>query len=268
MNPLRTFILSFLILPFASVAFGQHEKPADKPADEPKKEPAVKEPVKDPKAVDILKAADEATKKIESVRYKASFARVGGTAPSRPATEATIVASGESDSAGFKFRITAKLPAAEGGTATEFTVGSDGDTFYLVDPQKKIVYEDIDSAVMGRTGQQISRGIAMAEFTHPTPFTDEINGSGAELQASESVGGVECDVVHVTYANVPQDAVWYFGKKDHLPRRVVRNSPTADGSQSKTDQIVTDLTVDPKFTDDPFKLVVPEGFTKSDDFAP
>lgn len=265
MNPLRTLILSLLALSFAPLASGQQ----DKPADEPRKDPAATatEPVKDPKALKILEAADEATKKLESVRYKASIKGIGSMEKTRPMTEGTVIASGEWQTAGYKFRITAKLPPAEGGTAEEFTAGSDGDTYFVVDPQKKIVYEDIDPAVLGRTGGRAS-AIQMVEFNHPRPFSDEIGGETAELKGSESVGGVDCDVVHVKYANVPQDATWYFGKQDHLPRRVIRNFPMQDGSAGGTDQIITELTVAPKFTDDPFKLVVPEGFTKSDDFAP
>ena len=65
------------------------------------------------------------------------------------------------------------------------------------------------------------------------------------------------------------EADWYFSKKDSLPRRVDRYQPSESGGE-RTALILTlsQVTPNPSFVQDPFKVVVPEGFKKTDDFAP
>ena len=69
------------------------------------------------------------------------------------------------------------------------------------------------------------------------------------------------------YARGDQESVWFVSTKDYLPRR--RDSIfIRDGERQGTQIVLTSLEVDPKFTKSPFKLELPEGFTKTDDFAP
>ena len=65
------------------------------------------------------------------------------------------------------------------------------------------------------------------------------------------------------------EAVWFFSKKDYLPRRVERINTNPSGERGAAPQLtVAELKLDPKFKDDPYKLVVPEGYEKTDEFAP
>ena len=81
------------------------------------------------------------------------------------------------------------------------------------------------------------------------------------------IGDEECYEINVVYARSQGEATWFFSKKDFLPRRVDRVvTRQAGGEKATTQLIVTDLVVNPKFPDDPFKLVVPEGYAKTDKF--
>ena len=85
----------------------------------------------------------------------------------------------------------------------------------------------------------------------------------------EKVGGEDTYHVWVKYGVQNQEADWYFSKKDFLPRRVDRLFPAREGAPAGgRSLIVTSVTPAPKFDKDPFKLDLPEGYTKSDDFAP
>ena len=215
--------------------------------------------LKDP--VEILKKVDSASKAVKSVKYNASVKGRGDAPSQRPATDGSVIlVQVGDDGASNKFRIIGKGTMPNSAETIEFDMGGDGETFFLIDPVSKIAYEDIDPAVVGRAGR-IGRALIMREYTHPTPFSDEINGDKQELQGVVKVGDHDCYKIHVVYQNA-SEAVWYFSTKDFLPRRVERII-----GNGGSDLIVTDLVVEPKISDDTFKLVLPEGFTKSDDFA-
>ncbi len=107
----------------------------------------------------------------------------------------------------------------------------------------------------------------MIEFLFETPFTDEIKGKKQELKGSKEINGVDCYEVHVVYAT-DQIATWCFSKKDFLPRRRVDEGKTRDGRAYRADKTIAKLIADPKLDKDAFKLKLPDGYTKTDDFAP
>jgi outer membrane lipoprotein-sorting protein len=220
-------------------------------------------------AVEILKQADTATKKVNSVRYTASFKTTGFDGAPATSAEGTVILSGTNPMGRpQKFRIEVRY-RSDGGEAGEFTVGTDGDMFYLIDPKEKKVYADVDSAVLGTSRPRFSQGLIMLEYVHPSPFSDEINGKSRELKGTREVSGEPCYEIVVEYgANIPQRAVWCFSRKDLLPRRVERHVTPESGGEVTTVLAVSELSVDPQFLVDPFKLIVPEGFTKTDEPAP
>jgi thiol-disulfide isomerase/thioredoxin len=56
------------------------------------------------------------------------------------------------------------------------------------------------------------------------------------------------------------ESIWYFSTTDFLPRRVDRIGKDDAGEIMGTALTLKNVQVDPKFTRDPFALVVPEGF--------
>lgn len=228
-----------------------------------------KKPNDDPKhkeAVEVLKKVDEATKALKVVSYKSSAMGVGWVATRVPKMEAKVVAAGKWENEPGKFRVEAKVTIADSSESREFTAGNTGEEYYLIDPVKKLVYADLDPAVMGGDGRAV-QNILMREYNHPTPFTDEVNSEKAEITGSEKVGDQDCYVISVLY-RPKLEAVWYFSKKDFLPRRVDRVQISPTDERGFAQLVVTDLVVEPKNAEDAFKLTVPEGFEKTDEFAP
>jgi outer membrane lipoprotein-sorting protein len=177
-----------------------------------------------------------------------------------------VILKGRTNSGAAQYRYEAKLKLPGSTDENDITMGSDGKTYFLIDAKAKKVYEDIDPAVVGAAARV--RALNMGEYLHPEPFSDEINGKKQELKGTTKVGDEDCYEVHVEYSQAGLEATWFFSKKDFLPWRVDRFRQMPTGEKGETQLIVTKLAVDPKLDKDFFKLVVPEGFTKIDDFAP
>lgn len=218
--------------------------------------------------VEILKKADEASKAVDSVKYTGKAKGLGADEPKVPTVEGEVILHGYKNGRPEKVRYDAKVTAPGSSDVKEIVMGNDGNEYFLIDKSKKIAYVDIDPAVVGGSGRMVG-GLTMLEYVHETPFSDEINADKRELKGSEKIGSEDCYHVWVSYGQQNQEADWYFSKKDFLPRRVDRKFPGQGTNPAGGRQlIVTSLTVAPKFEKDPFKLELPEGFTKSEDFAP
>jgi outer membrane lipoprotein-sorting protein len=224
----------------------------------------------DNKAIEILKKLDAAAKKVQGVKYKAKFQGLEDAASRMAAVEGTVIMIGESQGTSLpkKYHFEGTIKAPNSSETKEFVTGSDGDNYFLIDHSTKTAYEDIDPMVVGRGGGTLSQALRMIEFVHPTPFSDEINGKKQEMKEDTKVEGVDCYQIHVSYAaDGNQEAIWYVNKETFLPHRVDRIQ-TQGGQKQITSLVLSDIEVDPKVDDDKFKLKLPEGYTKSDDYAP
>ncbi len=218
---------------------------------------------------EILKRADAACKAVKTVKYDLAFEVLGADAARSPKTAATVLVSGFAYNSPEKFYIDMKITEPGASERPWFTAGGDGDMFFAVDHDAKKAYEDIDPQVVGSFGDRIRRFALMVEFLVGEPFRDEINGKSREFTGSEVINGEDCYVVHVVYATErEQSAVWYFSKKDFLPRRRVDEYPRPNAQPFRQQKTVANLDVHPKLDEDAFKLKLPEGYAKTDDFAP
>ena len=217
-------------------------------------------------AIQILRRVDAAAKAVNGVRYSVI------SEPSGVATNFVSAASGGGVMFGWtgsqpeRFAMQVKTTQPGSDQALEFTGGSDGENFYLLDHVGKKAYQDFDPAVMGSGGRALF-GVSMVEFVHPTPFSDEINAETVELQGTETVGGVECHKIRVVYAGGQGSSTWFVSTEDYLPRRRIRHFSTPQGEGS-LDIVVSDLEIDPEVGSETFAMKLPAGYEKMDDFAP
>jgi len=222
-------------------------------------------PAKSPEAIEILKKVDTAAKAVDSVRYKATSTPAGVAVNFVGAAEGTVVLNGWNGRTPEKFRIDAKTKPAGQDATVELSAGGNGETYFLIDRSTKKAYEDMDPAVLGRTGQGL-QALVMAEFVHDKPFDDELNAENVQLAGKESVDGEECFKIDIVYSG-QQSSTWFFSTKDYLPRRRIQKFTTPQGEGS-IDRTISALEVAPKLDSSLFALALPEGFQKIDDFAP
>jgi len=218
-------------------------------------------------ALAILRKADEATKAVQAIRYRARAYGTEWLAKRTPEVDGTAVISGrdEIDIRVARFDTTVRFPGHDG--ARKLTYGADGTFYYLLDWDQMVAYEDADRRVTG-DGGRAARQIGLREFVHETPFADEINGESVALLAGERIGKEPCYVVDVVYAENQGRTIWYFSKRDHLPRRVDRVYDDRARGVAKLVVELYDLEPDPEIADLDFALTLPEGFDKSPHFAP
>lgn len=146
------------------------------------------------------------------------------------------------------------------------TAGCDGNEYFLVDPTSKTVYADLDPEVLGSNSRSLQR-LLLSEFGNKAPFQDELKSDQITLAQAESVAGEDCHVVRVPGKNAP-DTMWWISKKDHLPRRVRHLYTDKQQGEGATELTLSALVVNPPVREDPFRVRVPSGYKKTDDFAP
>ena len=236
-------------------------------ADETTKDDEAKRALKDESAIEILKQVDKATRNVKAVRYNGTFTASGFGAAHLPTVTGTAILRGSLEDR-FEYHFDVNLTHDEIDGSHRMTAGGNGSTYFFIDWQRKIAHEGEDERIIGAGGQKAKWFLTMIEFIHPNPFTHEIEGNRIELKDEALVGDVECYVIHVVYGINGQEATWYFGKEDYLPRRVIRSYPVMDGQRVVRDRSVLDLEIDPELPAALFELQLPDGFQKTNDPAP
>lgn len=214
-------------------------------------------PEKGKDVTEIVRAVDETTKKCEQITYDWRFMPLveGSNIPS---ASGQVKAIQGSDMESSPFWIEIDNPTTDGpiGSNPSTIVGFDGDNFYQLDyANKKLQWGAAETGGAALAGT--ATRYMMIEFVHPTPFSDELNGESLKLEGTKKIGDVECDVVHVVYAESQGEARWYFGQKDHLPHRVDRIS----GGYAVE---LTNVNPKVKLKATDFALKAPEGFTTTE----
>lgn len=217
--------------------------------------------------VEILKKVDAAAKAVHAVKYEFSLEGTGAAKNFVPSIRAFVIAAGAGEGGLARaYRCDASITRPGSDKTKRVVTGGDGENYYLIDHDSKKAYVDMDPGVVGRTGGLVMQGM-MHEFLHPEPFSDELNGDKQELTGSKKIAGEDCYEVHVVYTG-GREAIWYFSKKDFLPRARHNLFTRPTGEKGASIKVVKNLVVDPKLDKDAFAFTLPNGYTQVDDFAP
>jgi len=239
------------------------EKSESKPSDESGAKAKTK--LTDPK--EILTKANEATDAVNVVSYKIDIRRLDTPKYHTNEMGGRVLMTDWDGEKPEKFLFHIEARPAGSSEVAETVVGSDGKQFYVISKKTKTAYVGNDPSALGYYRMAL-RYFPMYEFVIPNPFQDEINAPKLDYLGVEKVEDVECVGVSVEYANQAQKALWYFGNKDWLPRRVKRHMIDPEGASLNRQTTVTDIVVDPKLEEDAFAFKLPEGFTKVEGSAP
>ncbi len=214
----------------------------------------------------LLEQCAKTIKQIHVVSYEADYKGTGWVANRVAEVKGKVVLGGRSSWDTDEFWCEVALKPHDSEEVIHLTAGSDGDQFYLIDPKAKMAYEDMDPAVLGSQGRNVRR-VVLREFTADEPLKELLEAKKIELQGAEVVGEEACHKIEVV-AEDDSRSVWLISQKDHLPRRIVRYHTHPERGEGTTDLTLHRVEVDPRMDRSPFALVVPAGFTKTDDFAP
>jgi outer membrane lipoprotein-sorting protein len=230
---------------------------------------AAEEAAQSPQAVEILRKADAAIKKVDSVRYHVKSVPEGVATRFRAPAEGVAVLSGwdEEMDAPRGFFAQVRTTMGESGEPFELTGGGDGETFFVLDHGTKKAYEDMDPGVLGG-GARALRGVQVLEFVHDAPFDDELGAESITLEGERSVFGEVCHAIRVKYAGGQGESTWLFSKADFLPRGRIQHFTIPDAGEGKIETIISVLEVNVEVSPDLFRMHLPEGYERVDDFMP
>ncbi|MBL8878392.1 MAG: hypothetical protein JNG88_04660 [Phycisphaerales bacterium] len=257
-RPSAIFLMAAAMLLVASTA-GLGQQPTTSA-------PSAGAPLSD--AGEILKRADAATKKLKSIRYKCEHKASGALENRLPPVSGTVVMSGDKNELGLaKFRLEARTQTPGSKVPINVTALSDGREYLFVDVDTRTLHAGASVEVLGPRGNSALFGV-MRELFLPEPFKDELGARKLEFKGIDKIGAEECYKIHVVYKDEGSESNWWFSRGDFLPRRVERTMDIGNKQIGVSDLILTDVAVDPKFVDDPFKLLISEEFIRSADPAP
>lgn len=215
---------------------------------------------------EVFVQADAAMKKFTTVRYHGKFDATGYMVNYSPVVEGRVILRGKS--AGIKvFRYDVKAHGLQETAPIEYSSGSDGSLFYVINPDTKKVHVGADAAIGGRRGL-MSQAVGLEYFVHPNPFGDELKARHLGFMDDAEIHGEDCYVIRVKYADDRGDAIWHIAKKDLLPRKLERLFVNDEGIPGTIRWVVKELEINPNLGPDAFKLVVPEGYTRVSDASP
>lgn len=214
-------------------------------------------------AVEIFRRADQATGAVRSVRYQAVFRASGAAAARSPFILGSVRLAGKSFTGLHQARIDCTMELGRSQKKLTVEVGTDGKTYFIVDPASKSIHVGESASVLGTVGNDALYAV-LREFGREKPFADEIAATKCELSGSAEVGGVACYELRVTYDDKGRQTTWFIGKADFLPRKVVRPMRSGEKSMGATELTLEKLEVEPKLDGDPFATPAREGFRRSD----
>jgi hypothetical protein len=272
---MRTCVCA-LVLALAGAAWAQeHRDPESdaKPSAPPEKSDGAASEAKgeagarltDP--IEILKRADAAARKVRRASYRAEFKALGGLENVYYSARGTVILAGASGQGIDRFRIDATVIPVGDPHGFDLTIGHDGRVHYVIDQTNKIVYSGSERASMGWS-RSVLDNLGMKEFVVSGPFDAEMQAEKAELRGIVKVNDQDCYEVHLRFKDVPVEFGWFFSTQDFLPLRKEQYYTSADGQTGSLQLTISELTPIRKFEQDPFKLIVPEGFKQSDKPAP
>lgn len=217
------------------------------------------------KAKQILLRSREAVSKTKAVRYQADYKATGYVKQWVKDVRGTVLIGEKAKFDVPRYFLDVTMAGEEGAEPTRRTIGCDGNEYYIINESTKMVHADLDPAVLGRNSRSFQR-VVLPEFGDDEAFKDALESKSMECADAESVEGEDCDVV-VIKGDSPVETRWWISKKDNLPRRVLRLYKDEEDGEGTTELTLGALTVNPPIHDDPFRVRVPEGYSKTDEFA-
>ena len=165
------------------------------------------------------------------------------------------------DTGGWIMRITGNGMVAKETTPTEFDVVWDRSAITWVDHQAKTVYTRPFGQAKNFKGLQMINGLRIPAISGDRPLGDELAQTVMQLQGTEDIGGVPCDVVLTGTALEGQGSrkkVW-IAKTDSIPRKL-ENIIDSKLISASTSVEFTNMKINETIPPERAGIVPPEGF--------
>ena len=205
----------------------------------------------------VFTEATKAMKALKAVSYTGEFKPEGAAVGQVPHVTGKVLQERGAKAGQMRFHVVGSFKGDDD-KDTPFDVATDGKMGAAIDAKKKVVMQ----GKMPDAGAMFGPAVVllMHRLGAEDPYEHEMDGE-LKVEKAETIAGVECDVISVKYEeDEAGSAKFFFGKKDHLPRRVDRMRGEGDdkGSVSFT---AADFKADPTVPADAFAIKTPDGFS-------
>jgi len=263
-----------LIVAIAGAAFAQEAQPPQ-PAQEatvrvgaPPRPQAAAQPQnapnanQQPEAKALLEKSRDAIAAAKSLEFDLFAPQIGLMGGDRsPKNVKAHMALTRADTGGWIMRITGNGMVAKETTPTEFDVVWDRSAITWVDSQAKTVYTRPFGQAKNFKGLQMINGLRIPSISGDRPLGEELAQSMMQLQGTEEIAGVECDVVVTGTALEGQGSrkkVW-IAKSDSIPRKL-ENIIDSKLISASTSVEFSNMKVNETIPPERAGIIPPEGF--------
>ena len=220
----------------------------------------------EPDLKEIIRKVDQTTKAVKAVTYKVAVWVEGPTSTPQPKIQAEIKAKQGPTGKSPMLWIEGVMTNPASNQKNEFHAVLNEKQAAVFNEEKKLcLVGDLPDAL--DLVSEPLKTVVMAEFLHPTPFTDELKADSRTYQGKKIIAGIECHVIDVIYAGGDVQSRWYLGVKDNLPHRVDRYYPMSKGKLFRVLEL-SDLKVHSDLDDALFAINVPEDYQKREYVRP
>ena len=208
-----------------------------------------------PDAKTVLEQAGTALKAVRTVRYQATGEATGTWAARIPKMTGKVIL--VANPGGKEARMRVEADVFRSSTPAHMVLVCDGEKVAVCDFEHKMFAQRGLPEGTNLLGSAAT--VLVSEFVDEEPLPRESTATTIELEGVEKVGDVDCDVVHVVYAENKGEVRWLLAQTDHLPRCVKRTVTSPQGATTLT-ITVSELELNGEYGAETFKLEKPEDF--------
>lgn len=214
--------------------------------------------------------AQDALKKAQSISYRVRYRATGGMEQYSAAVEADVRMLRDATAMGYTngwaVRAIGSGMPKPGTERMDFDVAWIGNTVEFVSHADKKVVEKRSSREARSTAFSVANSARLQELFAAKPFGKELAPNAQyKVLDRQRVGGVECDVVEVTFGDRKGKSIWAFGAEDHMPRRlesVIENVMMTGATVVELDDVRVDTARPPSMSRSSVRVEVPEGYAE------
>lgn len=252
----------------ASPSLAQSIAEVPKPAEGAAQAQPVESPVRDVETEAQQRLDDmlDAIKKGTTVRFTAAFSVEGYAKDMIGGVEAKVVAKREGSA--WDFRLTGKGRRTPKNPEQEFDIVYSGANAQWLDHDAKKLMNKPASQARGKSLDTagVTNLRAVNDLFGNRPFAKEMEARKISMKEAETIGGVECDVLHFETGSASGDMTLWIGKSDHWPRKITRENRSSERRSSMVLEF-RDVVVGQAVTEGEMKIALPEGYTKEETAA-
>lgn len=248
--------------PAPALATPSAEPVKETPAKAEVGKPAAEAPsTQDPAAREKFEQFERAMKELKSVTFTAEFSVDGRGKEMFGTIDAKVLAlQGEK---GWSYRTTGKGKRTAKSPEAEFDISyAEGNASWLDKDAKKLMCRPTATA-RGKVLETASNLRTLGNMFQSVPFSKEKSAKELTLRDAEKVGSVDCDVLVSTNGGTAGDMVFYLGKEDHLPRKIVSERSSSAGTTMSILEF-KDFKANDKVEASALEITAPEGYTKEE----